>query len=182
MHWRTRRDKGRFRTQAEGRHVHLSTGVKVFPPPLPSRGNGGRTAVAVCPLVRLSAVSRRPGGGARSIVEDNPPEGSESENPRAAPPSWNSPTQPSPSPRNRGNANARNTRCSCSASIPEPCTRLVSRRLPLLPATVDGSFRSAEALGASAYHFATVRPASRAVAVAGAGRVYSGFMWHSYHD
>lgn len=31
MHWRTRRDKGRFRTQAERRHVHLSTDVKVFP-------------------------------------------------------------------------------------------------------------------------------------------------------
>lgn len=40
-------------------------------------------------------------------------------------PSWRTtPLLPS-----RGSANARNTRCSCSAFIPEPCTRLVSRRL-----------------------------------------------------
>jgi len=41
----------------------------------------------------------------------------------SAPPPWRT------SSRNCGNANGRNTRCNCSASIPEPCTRLVSRRL-----------------------------------------------------
>ncbi|KAL6439134.1 hypothetical protein ACFW04_003828 [Cataglyphis niger] len=52
MHRRTRRrDKGRFRTQAEGRHVHLSTDVKVFPcgmsePTVPGQESDGRSAGA----------------------------------------------------------------------------------------------------------------------------------------
>lgn len=68
MHWRTRRDKGRFRTQAEGRHIHLSTDVKVFPrgrneqlpPPDRSQKIGAETDPRVnnfAHLVRLVHVS-----------------------------------------------------------------------------------------------------------------------------
>lgn len=61
MHWRTRRDKGRFRTQAEGRHVHLSTGVKVFPPPLPS-----------CPVPRERSKNHRRRLPARTVIRREP--------------------------------------------------------------------------------------------------------------
>lgn len=118
MHWRTRRDKGRFRTQAVGRHVHLSTNVKVFPcgkseRPLAvhrrieARGDRDRSESGVdssLPFVPSHLVS------SRFIFSFS---------------SWRA----TPLPPSRGSANARNTRCSCSASIPEPCTRLVSRYL-----------------------------------------------------
>lgn len=101
------RDKGRFRTQAERRHVHLSTDVKVFPC---GRSEQLPSIVVIVVAAAAVVVAEKPSGrsGAR-LIEDS---------------SLFSPDSPAWS---RGSANARNTRCSCSASIPGPCTRLVSR-------------------------------------------------------
>lgn len=101
------RDKGRFRTQAEGRHVHLSTDVKVFP-----CGRSEQLPSALV-TVALAVIVEVPNGRSGSqLIEDSSLFSLDS-------PAW--------SPTRRGSANARNTRCSCSASIPGPCTRLVSR-------------------------------------------------------
>jgi hypothetical protein len=83
-----------------------------------------------------------------------------------------------PLPPSRGSANARNTRCSCSASIPEPFTRLVSRRLLDLDArrffqiALSRQKDAGRPESEEETPTVTVGPVRPAVA----GRVYSSFM------
>lgn len=163
MHWRTRRDKGRFCTQAEGRHVHLSTD-KVFP--------CGRARWAASQL--FPDESRRTDSRERTII------------PRPSRPIL-IPSRGAPAP-SRGSANARSTRCSCSTSIPGPCTRLVSRRLPSSYDTtlffrsgsiIRGRGRGRGGRQGARDSVADGPPRRSPVKSLVAGRVCSSFMWHS---